>query len=97
MMRDEDDDKEQILKMLGGEVDDYAGSKLKDPDAPEGEPNTSKGPGVTIEVSVKPHGKPEPKEGGDEDDPAAPDVPEDSEHDPIAHILGMCNGVCPKE
>lgn len=80
MFDEDDDEKDEILKMLNGEVDDYAGSQLSDPDKKQG---------VTIEISVKPHGQPseekEPMEDGNE------------EHDPIAHILGMCEGGCPGE
>jgi len=83
MHDDEDEDRDQILQLLGGQVDDFAGSKLKDPDAPP------EGQGVTIEISVKPHGGPENVEKPE------PDA-ENEEHDPIAHILGMCGGGCAK-
>ena len=96
-MIDEDEDKDKILEMLGGEVDDYAGSQLKNPD--------EKGQGVTIEISVKPHGE-EKEPDGDEVCPACEgkgcSLCEGSkegleeEHDPIAHILGMCGGGCAK-
>jgi len=80
---DEDEQKEAILKMLGGEVDDYAGSQLENPD---------KSQGVTIEISVKPHGeKPKEEEAKEE---FAKEESEEEEHDPIAHILGMCGGGC---
>lgn len=83
----EDDDEEHdgILKMLGGEVDDYAGSQLEDPD--------KKSQGVTVEISIKPHGAPGemPEKAGMPDEDK-----EDDEHDPIAHILGMCGGGCTK-
>jgi hypothetical protein len=82
---DEDEDRDQILQLLGGKVDDFAGSKLKDPDAPKGQ-------GVTIEISVKPHGGPEEKEEKPEGEPNM--EAENEEHDPIAHILGMCGGGC---
>jgi hypothetical protein len=82
---DEDEQKDNVLGMLSGEVDDFAGKQLPDPNQ-----------GVTIEISVKPHG-------------ASPEMPEDDEkmvpkptgmvdgnedHDPIAHILGLCEGGC---
>ena len=88
MHDDEDEDRDQILQLLGGQVDDFAGSKLKDPDAkPEGQ-------GVTIEISVKPHGGPEEEK---EENPEAPSMEaENEEHDSIAHILGMCGGGCAK-
>lgn len=87
MYQDEDDEKEDILKQLSGEVDDYAGSQLKDPNEPKGQ-------GVTIEIGIKPHGMDAPKEvEGDEEDGMAADS---EEHDPIAHILGMCSGGCPE-
>ena len=87
-MYDEDDDerKESILQMLGGEVDDYAGSQLKNPD--------DKPQGVTIEISVKPHGGPEDHKEPDEDDKIPSMAAGNEEHDPIAHILGMCGGGC---
>ena len=85
MHDDEDEDRDQILQLLGGQVDDFAGSKLKDPDAPQGQ-------GVTIEISVKPHGGPEEKEEKPEGEPNM--EAENEEHDPIAHILGMCGGGC---
>ena len=88
MHDDEDEDRDQILQLLGGQVDDFAGSKLKDPDAkPEGQ-------GVTIEISVKPHGGPEEAEEKEEGEPGMEAGNE--EHDPIAHILGMCGGGCAK-
>ena len=86
MHDDEDEDRDQILQLFGGQVDDFAGSKLKDPDAPKGQ-------GVTIEISVKPHGGPE-EEGKPEGEPNMD--AENEEHDPIAHILGMCGGGCAK-
>jgi hypothetical protein len=81
---DEDEDRDLILQMLGGQVDDFAGSKLPDPDAPKGQ-------GVTIEISVKPHGGPEDAEKPEGEPNMEADNPE---HDPIAHILGMCGGGC---
>ena len=87
MHDDEDEDRDQILQLLGGQVDDFAGSKLKDPDAPKGQ-------GVTIEISVKPHGGPEEEEA-EKPEPGSPSMEaENEEHDPIAHILGMCGGGC---
>ena len=84
---DDDDDKDAILKALSGEVDDFTGSQLEDPNAPKGTQ------GVTIEISVKPHGAGAP-EG--EEKPEMPDMEAgNEEHDPIAHILGMCGGGCP--
>lgn len=82
-MFDEDEDKDEMLKSLSGEVDDYAGSQLKDPNE-----QTIGAGGATITITVKPAGKPE----------AEPEAEtEDGEHDPIAHILGMCSGGCPGE
>jgi hypothetical protein len=86
MHDDEDDQKDAILQMLGGEVDDYAGKQLPDPDAPPS------GQGVTIEISVKPHGGPEDAEKPEGEEPNM--EAENPEHDPIAHILGMCGGGC---
>lgn len=94
---DEDEDQEEILKMLGGEVDDFAGKKLPDPDA--------KGPsagGATITISITP-GSQGPSDKGPEDEENAGGADkeakekeeEDEPHDPIAHILGMCGGGCP--
>jgi hypothetical protein len=77
MHEDEDEDREMLLKSLSGDVDDFAGSQLKDPSQ-----------GVTVTISVSPNGV-EKKDGvpGEEE--------EKEEHDPIAHILGMCGGGCP--
>lgn len=86
---DEDDRKDAILEMLGGEVDDFAGSQLKDPDEKEG---IDGGQGVTIEISVKPHGASPEQEKAKEE--FAKEEAEEPEHDPIAHILGMCGGGC---
>ena len=44
---DEDDQKDKVLEGLSGEVDDFAGKGLPDPNSQ----------GVTIEISVKPHGQ----------------------------------------
>lgn len=96
---DEDEEKESILKMLGGEVDDFAGEQLEDPD--------KKGPaagGVTVTISVSP-GKEGPSDKGPEDEENAGGADKESmeteekdePHDPIAHILGMCGGGCPGE
>ena len=91
---DDDEQKEAILQMLGGEVDDFAGSQLKNPD----EKNASQG--VTIEISVKPHGgeSDELKKKFAEEEAAEPEhanmAAGNEEHDPIAHILGMCGGGC---
>ena len=74
---DEDEDREMLLKSLSGDVDDFAGSQLKDPSG-----------GVTVSISVTPNGAGK-KEG------EMPKEEEDEEHDPIAHILGMCRGGCP--
>jgi hypothetical protein len=95
---DEDDEKDAILQALSGEVDDFAGSQLQDPD--------KKGPaagGVTITIAVEPHAQPGKGEGledeeneggaGEEGDEKS----DDAEHDEIAHILGMCGGGCPGE
>ncbi len=85
MYEDDDDERDEILKMLGGEVDDFAGSQLKNPDEKDGSQ------GVTIEISVKPHGgqgEAKPFEGEETPEEEA------GEHDQIAHILGMCGGGC---
>ena len=93
---DEDERKESILKMLSGEVDDFAGSQLKDPD--------DKGPaahGVTITIAMTPDAQ-SGKKGGPEDEENLGGIDketdkeqeEDEPHDPIAHILGMCGGGC---
>ena len=79
---DEDEDREMLLKSLSGEVDDFAGSQLKDP-------NEKPAGGATITITVSPNGAEIKKEGE-----GAPEE-EKEEHDPIAHILGMCDGGCP--
>ena len=94
-MRDEDEEKDDILNGLSGEVDDYAGSKLKDPN----EKNVSAG-GVTVTISVAPDAsqkKDEETDDSDDGDTDGTGMEADSEkHDPIAHILGMCAGGCDK-
>ena len=103
-MYEEDDDerKESILKMLGGEVDDFAGSQLEDPDLGR----FGKGPaagGTTVTISVSPDYQ-SGKAGGPEDEENLGGIDresdkveeEDEPHDPIAHILGMCRGGCTK-
>jgi hypothetical protein len=99
---DEDEDRDKILEMLGGEVDDFAGSQLEDPDSGR----FGKGPkagGTTITITVEP-GSQGPSDKGAEDEEEAGGIDKDSQkkeeedepHDPIAHILGMCGGGCPK-
>lgn len=79
---DEDEEKDALLQALSGEVDDYAGSKLEDPN--------KKGPaGVTITIAMAPH---QPDKDMEEEEPGKEG--EDGEHDEIAHILGMCGGGC---
>lgn len=95
---DEDEERDDILKALSGEVDDYAGSKLEDPD--------KKGPaahGVTVTIAVSPGGQGPSDKGaedeenaGGEDKEAMEKEEDDEPHDPIAHILGMCRGGCPE-
>ena len=86
---DEDEQKDKILEGLSGEVDDYAGKSLPNPDG-------DKGQGVTIEISVKPHGAGE--DSAEKEDPMAPKpngmADGNDDHDPIAHILGLCEGGC---
>jgi hypothetical protein len=84
MHGDEDEDRDMLLKSLSGDVDDYAGSQLKDPEAKEGPAG-----GVTVTISVSPNG-----EVKKEEDAETPEE-EKEEHDPIAHVLGMCGGGCP--
>ena len=76
---DEDDQHENILKSLGDEVDDYAGDQL---------PEDAKNAGITLEITIKPKQMAQsiPDEKGD--------GKEDEDHDPVAHILGMCGGGC---
>lgn len=79
---DDDDRRDSILRGLSGEVDDFAGSQLEDPDKPKDASS-----GVTVTISIEPkkaeafEGKETPEEEGEE-------------HDEIAHILGMCGGGC---
>lgn len=84
MHPDEDEDREMLLKSLSGDVDEFAGSQLKDP-------NEKPAGGATITITVSPNGAEVKKEG--EESPEE----EKEEHDPIAHILGMCGGGCPGE
>ena len=83
---DEDEQKDKVLEGLSGEVDDFAGKGLPDPNSQ----------GVTIEISVKPHGA-----GADQDQEEETMAPKptgmvdgNDDHDPIAHILGLCEGGC---
>lgn len=85
MHEDDDDEREEILKMLRGEVSDFAGSQLDDPNKPKG---------VTITIAMD--GKPDMKAPDmpmDEDDGEKDQKDMDSD-DHIAHILGMCGGGC---
>lgn len=85
---DDGDEREEMLKMLRGEVSGFAGSQLEDPDKPKG---------VTITIAME--GKPAMKDMGkldmpmDEDDGDKGQDGMDSD-DHIAHILGMCGGGC---
>src|SRR4029077_10795879 len=101
MYEDDDDKYDGILQMLGGEVDDFAGKQLPDPD----DGRFEAGPpakGVTIHIEVKPGGE-GPSDKGPEDEENAGGADKESmeaeekdePHDPIAHILGMCGGGCP--
>lgn len=97
---DEDQSLDEILKMLGGEVDDFAGKQLPDPDGGRFEAGPKAG-GVEVHISVSPHAQPGKKEGPEEEENEG-GIGEgsetkgemDEEHDPIAHILGMCGGGC---
>lgn len=92
---DEDEERDELLKALSGEVDDFAGSKLEDPD--------KKGPdagGVTITIAVTPHAQPGKGEGVEDEEneggagKEGDKKSDEEEHDEIAHILGMCGGGC---
>jgi hypothetical protein len=91
---DEDEEKDAMLAGLSGEVDDFAGKQLKDPDG--------QGPdvgGTTITITVAP-GKQSGKSDTVEDEEMSglmskDDDEEKEKHDPIAHILGICRGGCP--
>lgn len=73
---DDDDERDNVLGMLGNEVDDYAGDKL---------PDDAKNAGITLEITIKPKmAGQEPPMGDDDDVPPG--------HDPVAHSLGMCKG-----
>lgn len=73
---EDDEERDNVLKGLGDEVDDYAGDNL------EGD---AKDAGITLEITIKPKvgGGSEVSQGGGEDD---------EDHDPVAHMLGMCKG-----
>jgi hypothetical protein len=96
---DEDEERDEILKSLSGEVDDYAGKQL---------PEEKSGGKITgIEISIKPV-------TGAADDPINEKDPEDAEEKGIegeegkgneelnedendamiSHVLGMCGGGC---
>ena len=102
MYDDEDEDRDQALQKLSGDVDDFAGSKLKDPDGDNG--RFGKGPdagGTTVTISVTPYAQPGKKDGPEDEENAGgidketdKEQEEDEPHDPIAHILGMCRGGC---
>lgn len=105
MMHDEDEEMEDILKMLGGEVDDFAGKQLSDPDKKDTKFNAggpqAGGTAVTITVSgpaavegPSDKGPEDEENSGGEDKESMEKEEEDEPHDPIAHILGMCGGGC---
>jgi hypothetical protein len=92
-MLPQDDDEEgnagDLLDMLSGEVDDYAGKGLgiEEPENPAQKL-------LTLEISIVPGGAaaqvtPD-RQPGDETGNGA--TPEDS--DPVAHELGLCGGGC---
>jgi len=84
-MDDDEEMKDKVLEMLGGEVDDYAGSKLEDDEEKPADQ------GVTIEIAVKPHG------AADEEAKEKFIQEEEAEgHDDVRHALGMCKGGCVK-
>lgn len=89
---DDDEDgpgTDDILDLLSGEVDGYAGKGIgKGLGIEEGEPGKSTKL-LTLEISVTP--------GGAEAAPAPGGEEEEEEHDPVAHALGMCGGGCPGE
>lgn len=86
---DEDDQKDKVLEGLSGEVDDFAGKDLPNPDGDQKQ-------GVTIEISVKPHGGTPGMPGEEEEkpNPGTGMTDGNEDHDPIAHILGLCEGGC---
>lgn len=55
---DDDDERDNVLKGLGDEVDDFAGDQL---------PNDAKNAGITLEITIK------PKIDGDDDVPPGHD------------------------
>lgn len=82
---DDDEARDNVLKGLGDEVDDYAGQQL---------PEDAKGAGITLEITIKPKmaGQDPTADqgmgGGDDGD-----IPPG--HDPVAHMLGACKeGMC---
>lgn len=90
LIDDEDEDRDEMLKSLLGEVDDYSAKSL---------PDAAKGAGVTIEISVKPHGSDGAEEKGEEgvEMPEGKEGEEEDGHDMVAHMLGMCGGGCAYE
>ncbi len=75
---DDEDEKDNVLGMLGNEVDDYAGSQI---------PGSDKG--VTVSITVTPNGGGKSEMGGEE----SADI-DGGGDDAMAHILGMCGGGC---
>ena len=84
---DEDEQKDKVLEGLSGEVDDFAGKGLPDPNANQG---------VTVEISIKPHGQDGMPGEEEKPEPSGMGMVDGNEegHDPIAHILGLCKGGC---
>ncbi len=100
---DEDEEIDKILGQLSGEVDDFAGKQLPDPDKDNA--IFGKGPaatGTTVTITMTP-GAQGPSDKGTQDEEneggidkeTQEEEEEDEPHDPIAHILGMCGGGCP--
>jgi hypothetical protein len=99
-VHDEDEEMEDILKMLGGEVDDFAAKQLPEEEKGGG---SGGGGGSVITITVKgPAAVEGPSDKGPEDEENAGGADkesmlkeeEDEPHDPIAHILGMHGGGC---
>jgi hypothetical protein len=75
-----------LLNMLSGEVDDYAGKGLgiEEPENPAQKL-------LTLEISIVPGGSGQPQSTQDSGQP--PNEQEDND-DPVAHELGLCGGGC---
>lgn len=86
MYEEDDEEREEMLKLLRGDVSDVAASQLEDPAKPKG---------VTVTISIDGKSQPAIKESGEEESKEVEEAGEKGgTDDHIAHILGMCESGC---